>query len=174
MESRHFCGWRILEVALTFRVLVLVVFCTAVGACQVQTTDSEELYDTVATLVTESTPRTAGKVVVLDAENLRRLPPPLVDRLRERALRVYDRVLVSDVGQDVRNLPGDWLDNSSSTVLRRNTTHLLLLVELGGNGSRRSLKWDFLCGEVCGWGKSVTLLWDGRDWSVTIESDHVH
>lgn len=128
--------------------------------------DESQLGTIVAELVVEPSANTSGKTIVLDSANLESLPYRIAKSPESRAEQTFVKTEVLDLNEDETSLPGEWVDSEVyGEALRRNESHYLLLVFIDGDGSRRRLRWMYLCGRECGWGEEVLLRWNGEQWT---------
>lgn len=156
------------------RVSIITMLFLLPVACKSPAPDSRVLYQTAVIAVFDDTPDMSGWTLVLDSENISRLPPLFAALLQERASKIYDQALVSHVDENPDNLPGIWKDGVGSSSFRKNTTHLLLLVNLVTHGDIATLNWELLCGELCGFGKTMELSWNGREWTKRVVGDRMY
>lgn len=106
------------------------------------------------------------KVIVLDSENLRSLPPEmraeLVTRMEEQGLSWMEL----DIQENVEQLPGRWEETTSIGRLSRvNRTHDLLSIEVSGEGGTRELRWSRRCGPLCGGAGEAVFRWHDKEWN---------
>ena len=134
--------------------------------------DDTQFIELVAALSVEgapalrrSTDESEQQIVVIDEASLPAEYPDvsavIIRMLDERGLPY----VVESLDPDNPLLPGELNELEQigplSWVYK---THSLLEIIIEDDGSKRLVRWQYVCGPICGYGKQVEFTWTGKEW----------
>jgi hypothetical protein len=143
--------------------------------------DEDQFRELVAAQLVEgakrSGPRIDGtdpvKTVVFDPALLPEDDDKIVELTKRRLTEAGLAWLDADLGGNATALPGEWTTFDSSG-LRFNRTHALLSLTIDGRGRERNVRWSYICGLVCGFGRETRFRWRSDGWETKLLSEILH
>ncbi len=149
------------------RLTVIVVVVNAILSCGRTNPDENGFARMVAMELVNDELIKSDKIAVLDASRFGEIPVFVQKAIRHRLNATSVQWVELDLGDGWERFPGTWKEGRFH---RANETHLLLDLEIKGDGSNRTVRWTHVCGPNCGRGAEVTVKWDDDRWKRTVSS----
>jgi hypothetical protein len=136
----------------------------ALAACAQKPADAAALTKLIASVATEQASiESHNRTVVLNDACLPASLPGLRKAIEDNLAAHQLPFTAMAESCDPARLAGPWRA-SDLDAKAENLGHILLFVELSGEGNRRGIRVGCLCGRLCGSGATIDALWDGESW----------